>query len=34
MATMEGIQKQFKLEDDKIEPPDMYLGIGLTKMHN
>ena len=34
MATMEGIKKQFKLKDDKIEPPDMYLGTGLTKMHN
>jgi len=34
MATMEGIQKKFKLKDDKIEPPDMYLGAGLTKMHN
>ena len=34
METMEGIQKKFKLKDDKIEPPDMYLGAGLTMMHN
>ena len=32
MATMEGIQQKFKLKDDKVEPLDMYLGVGLTKM--
>ena len=34
MTTMQGIQKKFKLKDDKIEPPEMYLGAGLTKMNN
>ena len=34
MATMEGTQNQFKLKDDKIDPPDMYLGTGLTKIYN
>ena len=34
MATMEQIQKKFKLKDDKVEPPDNYLGAQLTKMYN
>jgi hypothetical protein len=28
-ATMKGIQDQFKLKDNKIEPPDVYLGARL-----
>ena len=32
--TMQGIQRKFKVKDDKIEPPEMYLGAGLTKMTN
>ena len=32
--TMQGIQRTFKLKDDKIEEPEMYLGAELTKMHN
>jgi hypothetical protein len=31
MKTMKGIQKDFKLKDDKIAPPDMYLGSQLEK---
>ena len=31
---MEYIQQKFKLNDDKIDPPDIYLGAGLTKMYN
>ena len=31
---MQGIQRTFKLKDDKIEEPEMYLGAELTKMHN
>ena len=34
MTTMQGIQHKFKLKDDKIEPHNMYLGAGLTKMIN
>ena len=34
MVTIQGIQKIFKLKDDKIEPPEMYLGVGLTKVNN
>ena len=34
MTTMLGIQKKFKLKDDKIEPPEMYLGAGLSMMMN
>jgi hypothetical protein len=30
LVTMSGIQRQFKLKDDKIEPPDMYLGAKLS----
>ena len=33
-ATMQGIQRKFKVKDDKIEPPQIYLGAGLTKMTN
>jgi len=32
MKTMKGIQRSFKLKDDKIEEPDTYLGAGLLKM--
>ena len=32
MKTMKGIQRYFKLKDDKIEEPDTYLGAGLSKM--
>ena len=32
MKTMKGIQRSFKLKDDKIEDPDTYLGAGLSKM--
>jgi hypothetical protein len=32
MKTMNGIQRSFKLKDDKIEEPDTYLGAGLSKM--
>jgi hypothetical protein len=28
---MKGIQRSFKLKDDKIEEPDTYLGAGLSK---
>ena len=31
MRTMKGIQRSFRLKDDKIEEPDTYLG-GLSKM--
>jgi hypothetical protein len=32
MKSMRRIQSDFKLKDDKIEPPDMYLGATLDKM--
>jgi hypothetical protein len=32
MKTMRGIQADFKLKDDKIAEPDVYLGATLTKM--
>jgi hypothetical protein len=31
-ATLEGLQGTFKLKDNKIEEPDMYLGGQLGKM--
>ena len=31
---MKGIQVKFKLKDDKIEEPSMYLGASLSKMTN
>ena len=34
MKTMKGIQCKFKLKDDKIEDPKMYLGADLSKMLN
>ena len=34
MSTMKGIQEKFKLKDDKIEEPDVYLGASLTKINN
>ena len=34
MNTMKGIQETFKLKDDKIEEPDVYLGASLSKMNN
>ena len=32
MSTMKGIQRSFKLKDDKIKEPETYLGAGLSKM--
>jgi Reverse transcriptase (RNA-dependent DNA polymerase) len=32
LATLQGLQSTFKLKDDKIEEPDMYLGAQLGKM--
>ncbi len=32
--TMTGIQRKFKLKDDKIEEPSMYLGASLSRMIN
>ena len=32
--TMAGIQRKFKLKDDKIEEPSMYLGASLSRMIN
>ena len=32
MTTMEGIKRTFKIKDNKIEPPDMYLGAELSTM--
>jgi hypothetical protein len=34
METMKGIQRVFKLKDDKIEEPEDYLGMGIKKMTN
>lgn len=31
-ATLQGLQKTFKLKDEKIEVPDMYLGAQLGQM--
>jgi len=33
-ATMRGIQKKFKLKDDKMEKSDVYLGAELSTMDN
>ena len=33
-ATLLGIAKDFTLKGDKMEPPDVYLGAGLTKLDN
>ena len=32
MSTMNGIKRTFKIKNDKIEPPDMYLGAELSTM--
>ena len=32
LKTMQGIQNKFKLKDDKIAEPEIYLGAGLAKM--
>ena len=32
MKTMKGIQRTFKLKDDKIDEPEYYLGATLEKM--
>ena len=32
--TMKGIQKKFKLKDDNMEKPDVYLGAELSTMDN
>ena len=34
MTTMKGLQGRFKLKDDKIEEPEVYLGASLSKMQN
>ena len=34
MHTMKGIQSKFKLKDDKMEKPDVYLGADLSIMDN
>ena len=31
---LKGIQKKFKIKNDKIEVPEMYLGASLSKMDN
>ena len=33
LTTLQGLQSTFKLKDDKIEEPEMYLGSQLGKMH-
>jgi len=33
-STMKGVQAKFKLKDDKIEEPQVYLGASLSKMTN
>ena len=33
-AIMKGIQRDFKLKHDKVEPPEYYLGISLSKFNN
>ena len=32
--TMRGIQKKFKLNNDKMEKPEVYLGADLSSMDN
>ena len=32
--TMKGMQSKFKLKDDKMEKPDVYLGAELSTMDN
>jgi hypothetical protein len=32
MKSMKRIQNDFKLKDDKMEPPDVYLGATIAKM--
>ena len=34
MTTMKGLKESFKLTDNKIEEPDVYLGASLSKMIN
>ena len=34
MTTMKGLKWSFKLKDNKIEEPDVYLGASLSKMIN
>ena len=34
MSTMKCLQGTFKLKDDKVEEPTMYLGASLSKMNN
>ena len=34
MHTMKGIKSKFKLKDDKMEKPDVYLGTELSTMDN
>ena len=33
-STMKGIQRDFKLKHDKVEPPEYYLGASLSKFNN
>ena len=34
MHTMKGIQSKFKLKDDKMEKPGVYLGVDISTMDN
>ena len=34
MHTMKGIQSKFKLKDDKMEKPDVYLGADISTIDN
>ena len=34
LSTMNGIKAKFKLKEDKIEPPEMYLGAMLSQFEN
>ena len=34
MNTMKGIKYSFKIKNDKIEEPSMYLGAEISKMRN
>ena len=34
MQTMKGIQSNFKLKDDNMEKPGVYLGADLSTMDN
>ena len=34
MHTVKGMQSKFKLKDDKMEKPEVYLGADLSTMDN